>query len=276
MARMSVGRAVDLFITHLTATASPRTLIWYRAFLQDFRKAHGVVPCESITPAIVERWIARRYAGNAPSTQHGAGRTVVRLFNWAVQEGLITRTPLANYTKPTPSNREIVLSYADYAVMLKAAEGPIKNVVKFVWHTGCRPQEVRAVEAAWIRGRKIVFPVLKSKGKKKRRTIYLDDLAARLVTFLASRHPTGPVFRDRRGLPWTSETLRDDFAKLRRDTGIPGLVCYAIRHSWITHMLEKGVDVATVAALAGNSPATIMQCYCHVCQDEDRLLRELG
>jgi site-specific recombinase XerD len=39
------------------------------------------------------------------------------------------------------------------------------------------------------------------------------------------------------------------------------LPTYNLRHSWITRMLRDGLDIATVAKLAGNKPDTIMKHY---------------
>ena len=36
---------------------------------------------------------------------------------------------------------------------------------------------------------------------------------------------------------------------------------YNLRHSWITRMIRAGLDIATVARLAGNKPDTIMKHY---------------
>jgi integrase len=39
------------------------------------------------------------------------------------------------------------------------------------------------------------------------------------------------------------------------------LPTYNLRHSWITRMLRSGLDIASVAKLAGNKPDTIMKHY---------------
>lgn len=47
-----------------------------------------------------------------------------------------------------------------------------------------------------------------------------------------------------------------------------------LRHSWITRMLRAGLDIATVARLAGNKPDTIMRHYL-AAQTRDLILPEL-
>jgi integrase len=130
-----------------------------------------------------------------------------------------------------------------------------------MWHTGCRPQELRAIEAACIDGHKIML---------HERTIYLNIAAAGIVRQLAARHPVGPIFRDSNGEPWTKDSLAQAFRQLRDVLGIDGLCAYTFRHLFITRLLKQGIDAATVTAIVGRP--TVMAWCDHVPQDECRLL----
>lgn len=153
---------------------------------------------------------------------------------------------------------------------------PIRDVIKFLWHTGCRPQELRIIEARWVDGAKIVLPKALSKGKRKCRVIYLDGMAKNIVARLSKQWPEGPIFRSKCGAPLSKCSLIYAFRKLRIKTEIPGLCAYNFRHGRITLWLESGKDVATVAALAGNSANMVLNTYNHVANNEDRLLAQLG
>lgn len=96
-------------------------------------------------------------------------------------------------------------------------------------------------------------------------------MAAKIVRRLMAANPTGPLFRNSRGLPWTKDSLRLAFVRLRNRIGVPNLCAYHFRHSYITRMLERGVDAATVAAISGNSPRMVLEIYNHVSRNEDRL-----
>jgi site-specific recombinase XerD len=148
----------------------------------------------------------------------------------------------------------------------------MRDVVKFLYHTGCRPQELRAIEGRWVVGQKIVLPLSKSKGGKKRRVIFLDSMAHAIVVRLARCNHTGPLFLNSHGRRWTKNSLGLAFHRLRQRAGISTLCAYQFRHSYITRLLERGVDVATVAAVSGNSPAMVLEVYNHVAVNERRLL----
>ena len=53
------------------------------------------------------------------------------------------------------------------------------------------------------------------------------------------------------------------------------LSLYALRHSWATHALERGVDSLTVAVLMGHKdPSTLARVYQHLSKNPSYLLDE--
>lgn len=262
----------DEFLGYVKLHRSPATFVWYETYLLSFVAFAGPkLRIGNLTPAIVNRWIAQQYADASPSARHNAARSVVRMCNWAVAERIIGQSPLLGFVKPAPSRRESTVTPQQYAQCVKSSKGWVRDAVKFLWHTGCRPFELRHIEACHVSGGKIVLPLRLSKGKKKRRVIYLNSIAAAITARLSAANPTGPIFRNRNGRPLGKKSFNDAFGRLCRRTGIKGLVPYSFRHAWITRMLERGVDVATVAALAGNSPQVILEQYNHVASNPARL-----
>lgn len=272
---MRVSDLINKFLQSLNSHAAPTTVTFYATPLRKLLEQQGSLRVAELTPSLVYQWIDRNWPNNSPSTKHAAARSVVRLCNWAVEEHLIEVSPIPSFRKPPPSSREIVLTPTQYAECVKASKKPFRAVVKFLWHTGCRPQELRAIEGSWAHGRKIVFPLARSKGKRKRRVLYLDPLSAGLITNLRDRYPVGPLFRNSHGNHWTKNGLALAFTRLRQRVGIEGLCAYAFRHTFITRHLENGTDIATVAALAGNSPRMVLDIYGHVAANEKRLLAQL-
>ena len=276
----TVAEMVRRFLAGIGAEVTSDTLRWYAGYLNRFAREHGAMPVASLTASLLYSWIASNYGNLSPSAQHNAARTVVRAINWSIAERLLDRSPLVGFTKPAPSNRETILTAPQYALCLRLASPRLRTAIMFLWHTGCRPQELRAIEAGWIDGHKIVLPLAKGKGnrkrKRKRRVIYLNPTATRIAARLAGENTRGPIFRNAHGNPWSKGGLVCSFRRLRNKTGIAGLCAYSFRHAFITRLLESGVDVATVAALAGNSPRMVLSVYSHVTENETRLLQCLG
>ena len=133
--------------------------------------------------------------------------------------------------------------------------------------------EVRAVTAESVRD---AVWVLKSKDYDrtgKLRHIYLTPAMVELTQTLCREHPTGPLFRNTRGEPWTVNAVRIRFRNLRERLKLDPRVCaYAFRHTFVTDALEKGVPIATVAELAGHADTKMVsQVYSHLSQKGEHL-----
>lgn len=268
----TMGRLIDEFLADKKANAKPATHTLYATYLTTFRAAHGELDPNAITSTVLRAWIDRRYRQGSSSSKRFAARAVLAVLHRAYVDHVIDRKPIRGFAKARDGRREIILRPADYAKLIHATTGEMRTAIKFLWHTGVRPEEFRLLHSSWVRGRKIVLP--EDIAKTCRRNIYLDNMAARVVAGRIERRP-GVIFRSPTGRPWTAHAMTYRFRLLRQATGIKGLVPYTFRHTWITRQLERGVDVASVAELARTSPAMILNVYNHVIQNESRLIELL-
>jgi len=267
---IQVADLIQDFLPYLKRSTAPASYRFYSAFLREASKhsAIGRSAASTLSPSVVGKWIEKRYGHLSNSTQRGASRSITRLYTWAVKEGVLASSPVKGLHKPKDGARTFLLTNEQYAKCLKHAGPHLKVAIKFLKHTGCRPQEMRAIEAKWIQDGKIVFPY---KIKEHNRVLYLDSMAERIVVQLAELHPRGPIFRQPRGKPWSSYSLGLAIRKLRNKIGVAHLCAYSFRHAFITHLLERGIDPATVAAISGNSVKMVLEVYCHVSRNEQRL-----
>lgn len=275
----TVSRILDEFLDWCNKNREPSTYRWYRSRLQSFHKFIGDrLRVNDLDPWRVSKWVDKTYGDQSSSTRHGAYRCVVRAFNWAVRHGLIRHSPVAGIEKPTPESREAVISQAQFEDVLSLVrDQEFRDVLEFLWHTGARPQEFRVVEARHVDGRKIVLERRISKGKKRRRTIWLNAEAHAIVERLAKRCPEGPIFRNTRGNPWNKNNMSCRFSRLREKTGIDELCAYTLRHSYATRRLKEGLDSVSLGVLMGHAnPSMIGEVYQHVAQDDEYMLSITG
>jgi integrase len=164
---------------------------------------------------------AERWSNN---TKNDFATTVQRAFNWALEDGLIDRNPLARVRKPAREGRELAISSVEYRqIMAAVQETGFHDLLELAWETGARVQELRTIEARHVdlERHRIIFPPTESKGKKRHRVIYLGtDRACEIVGRLVEAHPTGPVLRNAAGKPWTKDTINSAFIRLRVALGL--------------------------------------------------------
>ena len=136
--------------------------------------------------------------------------------------------------------------------------------------SGARPQEMRRVEAHHYEAElaRIVLLREESKGKKRRRVIYLDDVTCPIVERLIACHPRGTLFRNSRGRPWTADALSARFRRLRMKLEMPKLCAYTLRHSYAHWQLTSGTDAHIVSKLLGHSDGRMLETrYGHIERD---------
>src|SRR5262249_25771003 len=180
--------------------------------------------------------------------KHQAIMSVQRAFNWAKKAGLIERSPVVHVEKPPTGKRERVIEWLDYQAMLDNTRAEeIHDLLTTSWDTGCRPQEIMRVEARHVdfAGRRWVFGKKEAKGKKRIRIVYLSDLALEITRRLVAEHPTGKLFRNSDGVPWTRFAVNCIMKRLQKKTG-KKFALVDFRHSFTTRALKNGVDPITL------------------------------
>lgn len=133
--------------------------------------------------------------------------------------------------------------------------------------------EVRHVD---LPNKRWVFEIEKSKGKKRQRVVYLSETAIEITRRLLRKHPEGALFRNSRGRPWTRNSVKCRFGRMKVELGTRYRL-YDFRHTFATRLLESGVDALVVAALMGHSDLSMLgRTYAHLTQTSDHLLRHLN
>lgn len=245
------AEVLGMFMVWAQTHRDESTFRWYQHFLTSFGEFIGSRKVSDLKPHHVTKWLEKhKYTGN---TANAAVRAVLRAFNWAVKSGHLEKNPIAGVEKPAATPRECYIEPEQWTKLLGLVKGPFRDFLTILRETGCRPQEAKMVEArhfdrqmnAWV------FPRKESKGKKRQRVVPLNGAALALTQRLVAKHPTGPLFLNSKGEPWTNNALRCRFRSLSRKMKLE-LCCYAIRHSFITDALLRGVEPMTLATIVGH------------------------
>jgi integrase len=282
----TIAGVLDQFLEWSQANQATNTYRGYEYLLQSFLDHVEVAFVRQLKPIHITKWLddhkpgGKKHVGWNTSGRRAATVAVKRALNWAVEQGLIEKSPLFLVKLPPPVRREVLISEEDHKKVLRAADREFRRVVRVMRATGCRPIEVRTVTAnevnlgmeAWV------FPVGHPANKTGKRTgrprvTYLTKSIMRLIRALLKRYPTGPLFRNKLGEPWTGNAFQLRWKRLREKLGLPvGTCAYAVRHTYTTEGLERGVPVATMAELLGHQDLSmISRHYGHLAQKSQHL-----
>ncbi|QDS92514.1 Tyrosine recombinase XerD [Roseimaritima multifibrata] len=273
-----VGSLYDLSQVYLDwcqANRKPTTYDSYLHYLKSFIQSVG----KRLKPSQLKtHHVTKWHEGLAISStsQNDAVSKVQRMLNWAVEQDYISRNPIVGMKKPKRKRRDIFYSPEQWAQIRAEATGPFVDFLDFLYITGCRPKEARTIEKRHLHsGDLIIFPIDESKGETDSRVIYLVPEAQEIVNRLAQEHPTGPVFINTRGNPWSKDSIKCRLTRISKKVGFR-VIAYGARHSWATEALTTGgIDPISVAHLMGHKdPSMVARVYSHIAKNPNFLRQQ--
>jgi integrase/recombinase XerC len=288
-----VFRHVDDFFEELRLRGrSPHTLRAYRQDVVDFVEfvTHlGVKEPRELTLLHLRRFVQHRREGGGHDSERSVARrlSAVRTFlTFLERHGRVQGNPaLALRAPKRRATLPRVFTPTDVEKLLAAPKGDDfvarrdRAVLEVLYSAGLRVSELAGLTTRSVRedGSAIVL------GKRSKQRVALLGRPAleALATYLDARGSvvraasaaTEALFVNRRGTPLTTRSVhRLVLRHLARagiaTTGSP----HTLRHSFATHLLERGADLRTVQELLGHENVTTTQIYTHL---SGRRLREV-
>jgi integrase/recombinase XerD len=257
---------------------------------EEFVSTRGADDVAKATPLhIVEYLLGLSDAKLAARSRARALSAIRGIHRFLVREGLAERDPTADLTSPkTPRRLPKILSLEDVERLLVAPSPTTREglrdraMLELLYATGLRVSELVSLPLAEVRF-DAGYVLVTGKGKKQRvvpigeRALqalrgYADGARAELVR---TAHAPSALFLTSRGRPMT----RQGFWKLlRRHARAAGITKpfspHTLRHSFATHLVERGADLRAVQAMLGHADISTTQVYTHLSRAHLRRLYE--
>ena len=119
-----------------------------------------------------------------------------------------------------------------------------RSILMLIYSAGLRTGEsVRLRKVDVNLDRKTVF-VKAGKGKKDRYTVLSDKMSTLLTEYLSVYHPEYWLFEGRGGGQYSTRSIQKIFRRAVDKSGVnPYSTVHTLRHSFATHLLERGMDL---------------------------------
>jgi len=260
----------DVYLEWLKQNRAPKTYTKALRHLQPFAEFIGPsLTIVGLTPHLLLNWAEKQKNWNS-TTQNDAISLVQRALNWGVKRGHIPRSPIAKIDgKPRRLRREVFLTEDEFKQLRTEVTDCFADILDFMWFTGCRPTEARNLKVSHVdlKNKMVVFPISEAKGKCNERVIFLPPQAMEVLERQLAAYSSGFVFRNTHGNKWRRNALSCRFKRLREKIG-KKLCAYALRHSFATEGLKRGVDSLTLAQIMGHSDTTMLsRHYAHLARN---------
>jgi len=273
-----VSQVLDEFLEWTKNNRAPATYETCRTRLQSLLDSLPPnLTVQQLKPFHIQHWLDAHPNWSSTSGRSNVA-TAQRAFNWAMKMGHISSSPVAYFEKPPAESRDRIVTSQEFEQILShVRDDEFTDLLNLHWETGCRPQESLYVEARFVdlKNSRWVFPIKKSKGKRKPRIVYLNHAAMSLTRRHMEKWPDGPIFRNTQGRPWNKDSISCRFRQIKAKTGTRYCL-YLFRHTFATRMLEAGLDALSVALLLGHSNAAqLSTTYQHLNHNPGHLLDQL-
>jgi integrase/recombinase XerC len=280
-------KAIAQFLRYLQAekNASPLTLKSYRedltALVEFLADESGAVP----RPGAISMLDLRGYVASLHEQDYAKSTIARRLaslrsfFRFGQREGWAKSNPAKALRNPRKTKGlPHFLSTDEIERLLSAPPKSSKAgkrdraILETLYSAGLRVSELVALSDGDLDMKQGIVRV-RGKGRRERiahlGSYAIDALqtwrAARKLADDAERGVAAPVFTNRFGRRLTDRSIRRLLDKYLKQTGLDERTSpHTLRHSFATHLLDRGADIRSVQELLGHKSLVTTQIYTHV------------
>ena len=272
-------RFIDKFINYLKIekNASAHTIVNYSSDLRDFAKFLGEVQIENINYLALRRYLAHlRQKNYSKKTTARKLASMRSFFKFLYREGYIKTDPARAVSTPR-LDKKLPL-FLDTGEVVKLIEAPSdkdlpglrdRAILETLYSTGMRVSELVGLNIEnidFIGGVAKVY----GKGRKERLTPIGDKALRAIRNYLDKRRAEKlkdrkAVFLNKNNGRLTDRSVRRVVGKYIKAVSLrEGISPHTLRHSFATHLLDRGADLRSVQELLGHMNLSTTQIYTHI------------
>jgi len=195
-------------------------------------------------------------------------------LEYAWRSGRATRNVLDGFslqhTLRRTAPKSLTLEEAEQLVHATSVAGPTARrdrlVVLLLYGCGLRTSELCALDVADVSRERQELTVRHGKGDRPRCIPIPEALYTELLAYLLDRGKRGALFRTSiKVRRLSAKDVCDIVNAAARRAGLrEGVTARTLRHSFATHLMDRGVDLAIIASLMGHRSPQETGVYLHV------------
>jgi len=273
-----LDKYIDKFIRYLEIEKnySPNTVINYRIDLRSFRDHAVGLDLEKIDYLFLRKYLAILKEKNLSSRTIGRKLSALRsFFRFLAREGYLKSNPIRILSSPK-AQKHLPLFMTEEEVGLLIESAQAKNdtderglrdraILETFYSTGLRISELVGLSVQDVDFISGVVKVM-GKGRKERIAPIGERALKTLRQYLGKRKKESEaLFLNKSGRRLSSRGVRGIVDKYIRLMGMKqGMSPHTLRHSFATHLLNRGADLRTVQELLGHANLSTTQIYTHM------------
>jgi len=271
-------RYIEKFMRYLEIEKnySQHTVDNYRHDLEEFRRFLGDLNLEKIDYLVLRKYLAGLKEKNLKvRTINRYLSTLRSFFKFLIREGYLKANPIIGLSSPKQEKHlPLFLTEEEVKKLILSVQPKDERglrdraVLETFYSAGIRVSELVGLN---VRDVDFIGGVIKVLGKgKKERIVPIGDIAiAAIRAYLEKRKKQQEaLFLNKSGRRITDRGTRNIVGKYIRLASIRrGVSCHTLRHSFATHLLNRGADLRSVQELLGHVNLSTTQIYTHLTTD---------
>ena len=249
----------------------------------NFLKAEKRSSLESVNHLLLRRFLAVLRSKNYSKTTIARKLASIRsFFKFLIREGELVANPFEMLRTPKQDKKlPHFLSITEVDVLLKTPDSSTvmglrdMAIMETLYSTGIRVSELVGLDEGSI---DFIAGMIKVQGKgKKERLVPIGSPATKAINkYIDSKSMSKkkeeksvsrsePLFLNKYGGRLTARSVARSLDKYLKVSGINLLTSpHTFRHSFATHLLDKGADLRSVQEMLGHSSLSTTQVYTHI------------
>jgi integrase/recombinase XerD len=287
---MTMETHLDLYLDYLTVERglAPNTRASYSADLLKFLtylKAGGISDWSQVRYSEVVGFLSQsQEQGLAPRSRARMLSALRGFFKFMLRDSHLRESPVANLASPRLRRQlPVILSVAEVERLLARpnTELPLGQrdtaMLEVLYGTGLRVSELVALTMGRV-NLEVGFLVVLGKGSRERIVPAGEAATEAVRSYVKEARPlllkgrtTETLFVTNRGAAMTRQGFWKLLKKYGREAGLKKkLSPHILRHSFATHLLERGADLRSVQMMLGHADISTTQIYTHVARERLR------
>lgn len=241
-----IKNVLDEYLSYCEKRVNKTTLKDYRLYLKEYVRHSKVLKLSQISQTNVSKYLDSKKISN--NTANHIITYIKSFVNFGVERNYISQSPIENLKKfKVEKKPPRFLSKSEIKEILEES-GELRPIVCTAIYTGMRKSELFRLRWEDVDIKKGTITVVKSKSNKFR----VIPIHTKLK----------PVFKNKSsGLCFDTFNIRRSFDKLCKGKNIGW---HTFRHTFASHLVMNGVDIATVSKLLGHASISTTQIYSHL------------
>ena len=274
-----VDSQIDRFLKYLEAekNASPHTIKNYRSDLIEFFRFVGKCSLHEINYLSIRKFLAHlKEQAFLRSTVSRKLACLKSFFKYLTREQVLSSNPASGIATPKRERRlPSFLETEEVEHLLEAAKGDRwemkrdRAILEMLYSSGIRVSELVGLNSEDV---DLLSGLIKVRGKgKKERIVPIGSCACEAVKGYLDTAPfdfesrSQPLFLNRLKTRLTDRSVRRVILKCARRAALKKEISpHTLRHTFATHLLDRGADLRSVQELLGHAHLSTTQIYTHV------------